>query len=121
VPPAQGDAARAPGGVKREAARVAHANARVIDVGVLNDHATSLPHPAFPVSGRRLDKPITVSVEVVVDQTGLVVEADAPDAPPSLRKVAEDAARRATFFPFYSEGRPVRARGRLNYGFYFAP
>lgn len=105
-----------------EGARVAHASARELDVGVLNDRATSLPRPAFPVGGKRLDPPITVSVEVVVDQTGLVVEARAQaGAPPALRLAAEDAARRATFFPFYSEGRPVRARGRLNFGFYFSP
>jgi hypothetical protein len=121
VPRAQGDAARASGEAKREGARVAHANAREIEIGVLNDRATSLPRPAFPVTARRLNKPITVSVEIVVDQTGLVVEAKAQDAPQALRQAAEDAARRATFFPFYSEGRPVRARGWLNFGFYFAP
>jgi hypothetical protein len=105
-----------------EGARVAHADRREIDVGVLNDRATSLPRPAFPVASKRLDKPITVSVEVVVDQTGLVVEAKAQPGPPqALRQAAEDAARRATFFPLYSEGRPVRARGLLNFGFYFAP
>jgi hypothetical protein len=121
VPAARGEAARAAGGAKREGARVAHAAGREIEVGVLNDRATSLPRPAFRVAGRRLERPVTVSVEVVVDQTGLVAEASAPDAPPALRQAAEDAARRTTFFPFYSEGRPVRARGRLNFGFYFAP
>jgi hypothetical protein len=57
----------------------------------------------------------------LVDQTGLVIEARAQDAPRVLGQAAEDAARRATFFPFYSEGHPVRARGRLNFGFYFSP
>ncbi len=80
APHAQGDTARAAGNERKEGARVAHANAREIDVGVLNDRATSLPRPAFPVAARRLAHPITVSVEVVVDQTGLVVEASAPDA-----------------------------------------
>jgi hypothetical protein len=106
---------------RRGGSRVAHADVREIEVGVLNDQATSLPHPAFPVKAKRIDKPITVSVEVVVDITGRVAEAKAQHAPKSLQQAAEDAARRATFFPFYSEGRPVRARGWINFGFYFSP
>jgi hypothetical protein len=106
---------------KPHGSRVAHAGVREIEVGVLNDRATSLPRPSFPVKVKRLDKPVTVSVEVVVDQTGRVVEARAQNAPKALRQASEDAARRATFLPFYSEGRPVRARGWINLGFYFSP
>lgn len=105
----------------REVSRAAMANGREIEVGVLNDRATSVPKPAFVVTGKRLDVPVTVSVEVVVGPTGRVVEATAQNGPKALREAAESAARRVTFFPFYSEGRPVRARGRMNFGFYFAP
>jgi hypothetical protein len=99
----------------------AHAKGREINVGTLNDRATSLPRPAFPVTGKRLAEPITVSVDVVVDQTGRVAEAKAQNGPAALREAAESAARRATFFPFYEEGHPVRARGWLNFGFLFSP
>ncbi|MFL6230202.1 MAG: energy transducer TonB, partial [Pyrinomonadaceae bacterium] len=99
----------------------AGAQTREVKVGTLNDRATSLPRPAFPVMGKRLAEPVTVSVEVVVDQTGRVVEAKAQNGPLALRESAEAAARRATFFPFYEEGRPVRARGWLNFGFLFEP
>ncbi|MCA1629105.1 MAG: RHS repeat protein [Acidobacteria bacterium] len=105
----------------REAPRAAAAVGREINVGVLNDRATSVPKPAFVVTEKRLDVPVTVSVEVVVDPTGRVVEATAQNGPKALREAAEASARRATFMPFYSEGRPVRARGRMNFGFYFAP
>jgi hypothetical protein len=109
------------GGEPREGSRAATAKDREIDVGVLNDRATSLPKPAFVVTARRLDTPVTVSVEVVVDPTGRVVEATAQNGSRAMREAAETAARRATFLPFYSEGRPVRARGRMNFGFYFEP
>jgi hypothetical protein len=99
----------------------ARAKGREVNVGTLNDRATSLPRPAFPVTGKRLAEPVTVSVEVVVDETGRVAEAKAQNGPAALREAAESAARRATFFPFYEEGRPVRARGWLNFGFLFAP
>jgi len=91
------------------------------DVGVLNERATWLPRPAFPVTGERLAKPLTVSVEVVIDITGRVVSAHATGGPPSLRDSAERAARLATFLPLYVAGRPVRARGVINYAFNFLP
>jgi len=94
----------------------------VINVGVLNARTTELPKPAFPVSGLRLDKPLTVTVEVVVDITGRVASARAlASAPESLRETAENAARRALFLPFYVGGRPVMAKGLINYSFDFLP
>jgi hypothetical protein len=101
--------------------RASAAKGREIEVGVLNDRATSMTKPSFVVTAKRLDTPVTVSVEVVVDPTGRVIEATAQNGTQAMREAAETAARRATFLPFYSEGRPVRARGRLNFGFYFAP
>jgi hypothetical protein len=89
--------------------------------GVLNERATWLPRPAFPVNGERLQEPLTVPVEVVVDITGRVVSARAQGGPPALRKAAERAARRATFLPFYAAGRPVRSRGVINYAFNYLP
>jgi hypothetical protein len=124
-------AAKADSGAERAAAhaedkksrevRRAASKGREIEVGVLNDRATSMTKPSFVMTAKRLDTPVTVSVEVVVDPTGRVVEATAQNGSQAMREAAETAARRATFLPFYSEGRPVRARGRLNFGFYFAP
>jgi hypothetical protein len=105
----------------RETARVAHVEARAVNVGVLNDRATWLPPIAFAVAVKRLDKPVTISVDVVVDATGRVVEATAESGSKALRQAAEDAARHTTFLPYYSEGRPVHVRGWLNFGLYFAP
>ncbi|MFN2596104.1 MAG: hypothetical protein ABR563_02835 [Pyrinomonadaceae bacterium] len=117
-----GDLASPPGGAKpREGERVAHAQARAVSLGVLNDRATWLPSAASPVAGKRLEKPVTISVDVVVDPTGRVVEARAEGGAPAIRQAAEDAARRATFMPYYSEGHPASVRGWINFGFYFAP
>lgn len=128
--PAAGEAATR-GGLRRGAhavviashrtPRAALSGGREINFGVLNDRATSLPAPAPAPTWKRLEKPATIPVEVVVDQTGRVVEARAEGGTKALQRAAEGAARRATFFPFYEEGRPVRARGWLNYGFLFSP
>jgi hypothetical protein len=95
--------------------------APLFDAGVLNERTNALPKPAFPVSWKRLDEPVTVTVEVVLDITGRVVSARAQSGPEALREPAERAARRATFLPFYVAGRPVKARGLINYTFDFLP
>jgi hypothetical protein len=93
----------------------------LFDGGVLNTRTNALPKPAFPVNWRRLAEPVTVAVEVVVDITGRVVSAHAQSGPEALREPSENAARRATFLPFYVAGRPVKARGVINYTFEFLP
>lgn len=93
----------------------------LLNVGLLNNRTTELPKAAFPVSWKRLDAPISVTVEVIVDITGRVSEARAQNGPDALREPAESAARRASFLPFYVAGRPVRARGLINYTFNFLP
>jgi hypothetical protein len=93
----------------------------VLDAGVLNARATWLPRPAYPVGRRRHDKPYTVAVQVTLDITGRVVGAAARNGPPELREAAERAARLAAFLPFYVAGRPVRARGIVNYEFNYKP
>jgi hypothetical protein len=118
---AKADAAQADGEKPRDVSRPPATKAPEIEVGAINDRATSLPKPAFVVTGRRLEAPITVSVEVVVDQTGHVVEAKAQSGPRALREAAETAARGATFLPFYADGRPVRARGTMSFAFNFSP
>jgi hypothetical protein len=128
APVAEGDKvserAAAPAAKKPEAvlSNSPVAEAALLDAGVLNDRTTELPRPAFPVSWKRLDVPVTVTVEVVVDITGRVVEAQAQKScPEPLREPSESAARRATFLPFYVGGRPVKARGLINYTFEFLP
>jgi hypothetical protein len=97
------------------------AGSTILNAGVLNNRTTALPRPAFPVSWKRLDEPVLVTVEVVVDITGRVVEARAQSGPEPLREPSERAARRASFLPFYVAGRPVSARGTINYTFDFLP
>lgn len=93
----------------------------LLNVGLLNNRTTVLPKAAFPVSWKRLEAPITVTVEVIIDITGRVSQARAQNGPEALREPAESAARRASFLPFYVAGRPVRARGLINYTFDFLP
>lgn len=94
---------------------------KLTDVGLLNDRALSLPSPAYPVNWRKAATPITVTVEVVIDETGRVIYSRAVEGPQQLWRVAEDAARRAGFLPFRSERRPFKAKGLISYSFPYDP
>jgi TonB family protein len=85
--------------------------------GVLNGTALSLPAPTYPETARRLRVAGVVTVEVVVDETGKVISAQATSGPPTLRDVAVQAASRARFSPTKLSGQPVKVAGFINYKF----
>lgn len=81
--------------------------------GVLNDLATSLPQPdagAATESG-------TVTVEVVVNEKGMVTASSVVSGPQPLWKAAGEAARQARFDPPIHNGKPVKVAGVLTYEF----
>jgi protein TonB len=85
--------------------------------GVLNGTALSLPPPVYPESAKRLRMSGLVTVEVVVDETGKVIAAEATSGPAVLRDVAVQAALRARFSPTKLSGQPVKVSGLINYKF----
>jgi TonB family protein len=85
--------------------------------GVLNGTAVSLPAPNYPDAARRLRMSGVVTVEVVVDETGKVVSAQATSGPSALREVAAQAALKARFSPTKLSGQPVKVSGLINYKF----
>jgi TonB family protein len=85
--------------------------------GVLNGTALSLPSPVYPDAAKRLRMSGVVTVEVIVDETGKVISAQATGGPPALREVAVQAALRARFSPTKLSGQPVKVSGSINYKF----
>lgn len=85
--------------------------------GVLNGVAVSLPTPTYPDSARRMRISGTVSVEVVIDENGKVIAAQASNGPAALRDTAIQAALRARFSPTKLSGQPVKVSGIINYKF----
>jgi TonB family protein len=88
-----------------------------ISGGVLNGTAISLPPPMYPDSAKRSRTQGVVSVEVVLDETGKVISANATDGPAMLRDAAVQAARKARFSPTKLSGQPVKVSGVINYKF----
>jgi TonB family protein len=88
--------------------------------GVLNGTAISLPPPVYPDAAKRMRTSGTVTVEVVLDESGKVVSANATSGPPVLRDAAVQAALKARFSPTKLSGQPVKVSGVINYKFALA-
>jgi len=85
--------------------------------GVLNGTAVSLPPPLYPDAAKRMRTSGTVSVDVVLDESGKVVSAVATSGPQILRDAAVQAALKARFSPTKLSGQPVKVSGVINYKF----
>jgi TonB family protein len=82
---------------------------------VLNGRAISLPRPSYPAEARAAGASGTVTVRVVIDETGKVVRACAISGPPLLIRESELAAYRAKFSPTKLSGMPVKVLGVITY------
>jgi TonB family protein len=91
--------------------------ADAISGGVLNAKAIDLPKPAYPAIARTAHASGNVVVQVVVDESGNVMTAQAISGHPLLRQSAVAAAKQARFTPTKLSGRPVKVSGVLTYNF----
>jgi TonB family protein len=88
-----------------------------ISGGVVNGKATSLPKPPYPAAAKAVRASGTVSVQVLIDENGSVVSANATSGHPLLRAAAEQAARGARFSPTLLSGQKVKVSGIITYNF----
>ena len=85
--------------------------------GVLNGTAVYLPPPSYPEAAKRMRTQGVVTVDVILDETGKVVAANASSGPAILRDAAVQAALKAKFSPTKLSGQPVKVSGVINYKF----
>ena len=85
--------------------------------GILNGKAVSKPQPAFPPIAKAARASGTVTVEVLVDESGDVTYAKAVSGHPLLQQSAVEAARLAKFPPTRLSGNPVKVSGVVTYNF----
>lgn len=81
--------------------------------GVLNDLAIELPAPD---AGTATESG-TVTVEVIVNEKGVVSTSSVVSGPQPLWRAAGEAARKARFDPPLHNGKPVKVAGVLTYEF----
>lgn len=89
----------------------------LINGGVLNGKALSLPLPAYPPIAKAARASGTVTVQVFVDEDGCVRSARAVAGHPLLQAAATQAAQQACFTPTFLSGKRASVSGVLTYNF----
>lgn len=89
----------------------------VVSAGDLNERAISKPAPLYPPIARAARADGTVTIQVLVDETGRVVTARAVSGHPLLQAASQEAALKAFFTPLTLSGRYVKMSGTITYNF----
>jgi periplasmic protein TonB len=90
---------------------------KVVSKGVITSQAIFLPKPAYPPIARQMRIQGTVSIQVLVDETGKVVSAKVLGGSPFLTSEAQKAALQARFSPTRLGDQPVKVSGLITYNF----
>ncbi len=85
--------------------------------GVINGKATYLPIPAYPAPAKAIGASGKVDVQVIIDESGKVISANAVSGNPLLRAAAEKAAWGAKFSTTFLSKVPVKVTGVIVYNF----
>ncbi len=88
-----------------------------ISGGVLNGKAIRLVQPPYPPIARSAHVSGQVTVQVLIDENGNVIQASAASGHPLLRPAAVNAARQSKFSPTKLSGQPVKVNGVIIYNF----
>jgi len=75
------------------------------------------PAPAYPVIARQVGAQGAVTVEILIDEQGRVISAQATSGHPLLRASAQGSAYQARFSPTSISGQPVKVSGVITYNF----
>jgi len=92
-------------------------NHSAISSGDLTNKAISLPKPPYPPIARAARASGAVVVQVLVNEEGRVVSAEAISGHPLLKAAAVSAARQARFEPRKVSGEAVKVTGTITYRF----
>ncbi len=89
----------------------------VVSGGVLNGKAISKPTPTYPAIAKAARQQGTVTVQILVDESGKVVSATAVNGPPLLRQAAVQGAFQTRFSPTTLSGQAVKVSGTITFNF----
>ncbi|MGQ0763720.1 MAG: TonB family protein [Acidobacteriota bacterium] len=88
-----------------------------VSEGVMRGNAIALPAPAYPILAKQARIQGPVNVQILIDETGKVVSAQAVKGNAMLTTAAVEAARRARFTPTKLGKEPVKVQGVITYNF----
>ncbi|HEY9403171.1 MAG TPA: energy transducer TonB [Pyrinomonadaceae bacterium] len=84
---------------------------------VISSKIISKPAPPYPIIAKNTRVQGAVTVEILVDEQGRVVAAQATSGHPLLRMAAQQSAYQARFSPTTISGQPVKVSGVITYNF----
>jgi TonB family protein len=84
---------------------------------VLNSRALVLPKPPYPVMAKSIRLQGTVSIQVLIDESGKVISAKAVSGHPLFTGESQRAAMMARFSPTTINGQAVKVSGLITYNF----
>jgi periplasmic protein TonB len=90
---------------------------KTVSGGVLTGKCTSCGKPAYPATAKQVGASGAVTVQVLIDEEGRVVSANAVSGHPLLKAAAVAAARSSRFSPTMLSGQPVKVSGVITYNF----
>ncbi len=102
---------------KEREERKARGELELVEGEVLNGRAVSKPQPEYPAAAKQHRVSGSVVVQIVVDESGRVVEASPVCGHPILAQASVEAARKARFTPTLLSGQPVKVSGIITYRF----
>lgn len=91
--------------------------AKLVKGGVINGKAIKLEMPAYPSAARAERAGGAVRVQVLINEEGKVISAQALDGHPLLMFVSRDAACGSKFGPTLLAGEPVKVSGVIIYNY----
>lgn len=93
------------------------ANRKPVSLGVINGEAKNLVKPIYSPAARAVQAKGQVKVQVLIDEDGNVISANAVSGHPLLQSEALKAARASKFSPTYLSGDRVKVTGFIVYNF----
>jgi len=106
---------------KEESEKAADPNAvrlpKLIRGGVVNGKAVYLAQPVYPAEAKVAGVSGKVSVQILIDEEGRVISAQAVEGPVQIQFAARSAACSSRFSPTKLAGMPVKVSGIVDYNF----
>lgn len=97
--------------------KVKKASTKIISAGVVNGKAINFVRPQYPATAKAVQASGSVSVQILIDETGAVEEAKIVGGNIFLQHAALKAAKLSTFEPFTLGGERRKVSGIIVYNF----
>jgi hypothetical protein len=90
---------------------------RIVSIGIANGRAIALPKPQYPEAARRALLNGSITVQILIDESGKVISAGSISGHPQFAEPGMIAACLARFRPMTLRNEPAKMLGAISYNF----